>query len=777
MPVCDVRHNSSSSTPTARAPCATKWLNRTASSSATVQHVQLLSLNPSSAGANPNCTCPAKTHHLARHHGQSVCIPLPLINDFLAYNSFALTAKPASAATAAAALYGDLATLTFFCRTMRETRACNHLANLCVLHRYRRQPRYSPCTLFQPPVDQRPQLPPGLKKSSAASGQQAVYVDDDDDDDDDEDSFRIKRSIRYPRLFVAAPGKDTVDLWTTKLEHAYGLHGTSRYMQLIQHRYGLSGELRAMQPLSIGDLNACAATVSAENQRHIHFGRNVRSNCRVNVVRLMDQLGRDGAGEFVEVLLNYTEAKIDVMRPIPVLVRDAAAFEENAKADQDKWQLVSRFVTFDTFTELDNSPRPAVSLFSTAARLQQFRSVRYVRNIELQIRIDGSHTERPNRIFAPLLVIDYATLNTTALLTSDARAYVEFSYAVSFTKPSSQQVQQVLDICLYVYVSLAVLHTLLQTYRYKTRQQRQFCDVDTCGRCVGFLAGNVAVALFWTVLTVAGWCVWTAYGADASTLRLLMPIDAVQQRLLDVLLYVSVPLKAALVGQQLWRLCQVDVFFVDWERPRGNDGHYNAKSTGLHGMLDNATTSASVSSVGQHHNGGAYGEAGVSAWRTYFVANEWLRLGTQRKCSVLVHSVLVGGALLSLDYRLVSGDVLAQRDRTVTLASTAVVYVLAYVAQRVLGRWLIGQRLVGRSPAPRRFVDVCSVANVSVFVLQLETFGYYVHGRSPHGFADSDQTSMLMQLRREQEHTMGHRGLLLTSEQQTFAFLVPANLR
>lgn len=36
---------------------------------------------------------------------------------------------------------------------------------------------------------------------------------------------------------------------------------------------------------------------------------------------------------------------------------------------------------------------------------------------------------------------------------------------------------------------------------------------------------------------------------------------------------------------------------------------------------------------------------------------------------------------------------------------------------------------------------------------------------------------MMMQLRREQDNLCGNRGLLLTSEQQTYSFLVPRNVR
>lgn len=29
----------------------------------------------------------------------------------------------------------------------------------------------------------------------------------------------------------------------------------------------------------------------------------------------------------------------------------------------------------------------------------------------------------------------------------------------------------------------------------------------------------------------------------------------------------------------------------------------------------------------------------------------------------------------------------------------------------------------------QEFVDICSLANISVFILSLENYGYYIHGR------------------------------------------------
>jgi len=49
----------------------------------------------------------------------------------------------------------------------------------------------------------------------------------------------------------------------------------------------------------------------------------------------------------------------------------------------------------------------------------------------------------------------------------------------------------------------------------------------------------------------------------------------------------------------------------------------------------------------------------------------------------------------------------------------------------------------------QQFVDLCTMANVSVFIMEQKVFGYYIHGRSPHGIADTGMKEMYQQLQRE----------------------------
>ena len=50
------------------------------------------------------------------------------------------------------------------------------------------------------------------------------------------------------------------------------------------------------------------------------------------------------------------------------------------------------------------------------------------------------------------------------------------------------------------------------------------------------------------------------------------------------------------------------------------------------------------------------------------------------------------------------------------------------------------------------FIDLCSMCNVSVFVMTHRQYGHYIHGRSAHGKADVNLKAMHEFLIREEVH-------------------------
>jgi meckelin len=80
-------------------------------------------------------------------------------------------------------------------------------------------------------------------------------------------------------------------------------------------------------------------------------------------------------------------------------------------------------------------------------------------------------------------------------------------------------------------------------------------------------------------------------------------------------------------------------------------------------------------------------------------------------------------------------------------------------------------------PAYIDFVDLCSVANISVMIFNEELNGYYIHGKSPSGSSDVSSERLRLNLIAESMGNATHRGIHSTMpNQQTFEIVMPVNM-
>lgn len=79
--------------------------------------------------------------------------------------------------------------------------------------------------------------------------------------------------------------------------------------------------------------------------------------------------------------------------------------------------------------------------------------------------------------------------------------------------------------------------------------------------------------------------------------------------------------------------CNINIFFIDWERPR-------VKVSSVSGRLSSGTKNVAESSADGKKSASKTPDkintemAGVSIWRTYFAANEWAEIQSKRKLNV-----------------------------------------------------------------------------------------------------------------------------------------------
>uniref|UniRef100_A0AAZ3R725 Meckelin n=1 Tax=Oncorhynchus tshawytscha TaxID=74940 RepID=A0AAZ3R725_ONCTS len=311
------------------------------------------------------------------------------------------------------------------------------------------------------------------------------------------------------------------------------------------------------------------------------------------------------------------------------------------------------------------------------------------------------------------------------------------------------------QIALGVLGGVSVLYSLVKTASWKRRIGSPLIDMETVLKFLLFYAGDLANVFFF--ITVGTGLYWLIFYKAQHFVSVLLPLPGLQEERFVAYVGCAFALKTVQFLHKLIQQLSVDIFFIDWERPRGKA---------------NKTIQGTPSPV--------------SIWRTYFVANEWNEIQTIRKISPTFQIMAV---LFLLE--VVGFSSLALRDPWSDLQRPPQSYAPPYSLTLRYGLaatlWLcIGLLQIIFSSAfherfvedkIRQFVDLCSISNISVLLLSHRCFGYYIHGRSVHGHADTNMEEMNINLKREAESLCGQRGLLPNTDTQTFQISITSRLR
>uniref|UniRef100_A0A3Q4MRK7 Transmembrane protein 67 n=1 Tax=Neolamprologus brichardi TaxID=32507 RepID=A0A3Q4MRK7_NEOBR len=357
------------------------------------------------------------------------------------------------------------------------------------------------------------------------------------------------------------------------------------------------------------------------------------------------------------------------------------------------------------------------------------------------------------KVFPPLMTVTY-----TDVLITDLNTQTVTTFAVEYEMDQSEARLKT-DIALGVLGGVAVLYSLMKTISWKRRIASSFIDLETMVKFLLFYAGDLANVFF--AVTVGTGLYWLIFYKAQQFVSVLLPLPAQEEQFVTYI-GCAFALKAVQFLHKLALQVTVDIFLIDWERPRTKTNR-----------------SVPVSGESKHDT------SPVSIWRTYFVANEWNEIQTIRKISPTFQIMTVLFFLEVLGF-----SNLALRDPWSNLQRSPEEYTPSYSLTLRYGvaatLWLcIGLLQVifftvfyahFVEDKIRQFVDLCSVSNISVFILSYRCFGYYIHGRSVHGHADTNMEEMNNNLRREAESLCAQRGLLPNTEVQTFQVSLTSRL-
>ncbi|XP_009901246.2 meckelin [Dryobates pubescens] len=509
-------------------------------------------------------------------------------------------------------------------------------------------------------------------------------------------------------------------------------------LQFIAASFDAAGNFLKWQSLEGGILQLCPDTQTRLDAAYA-FGTTYQQSCKISLSKILLDFPHP---IFYDLFLEYSSADgQQALWALPVrnLNLQYSEMFVNQGSNMNNWLLTRRFFLVDALSGKESS----------SGRLP--RAVRIASRVTISIRL-VPHSQR-GAIYPPLITVAY----TDVLVQNPETQSVKVSFSVSY---EMEQSEAQTDIALGVLGGLAVLWSLLKTTGWKRRTGSSVIDLQTVLKFLLFYAGDLANVFF--LITVGTGIYWLVFFKAQQFVSVLLPLPSQEE---DFVTYIACAfsLKALQFLHLLVSQLTVDVFFIDWERPKGKV----LKAVEGEGVIKSAA-------------------APVSIWRTYFIANEWNEIQTVRKINPLFQVIavlffleVVGFSNLALmdsssSLTRSSESYIAPWSRTLRFGVSAALW-LAIAFLQILFFSVFYERFVEDKIS--QFVDLCCMSNISVFLLSHSCFGYYIHGRSVHGHADTNMEEMNLNLKREAENLCSQRGLLPNTECQTFQVSLSRRMR
>ena len=309
---------------------------------------------------------------------------------------------------------------------------------------------------------------------------------------------------------------------------------------------------------------------------------------------------------------------------------------------------------------------------------------------------------------------------------------------------------------------LAFLVMYVRVRNYNRRRQLSIYDVLYFTQVAVQGISSLGDTLFVLLLGLSLY--WILFFKGQSSISILLPVGSEGIAGFQILVILAFTGKLIHVLYQLYQQVTQIIFFIDWERPRGK---LEKKEKEQHSHNDDEQKKKRPTM------------APVSIWRSVLVANEWNELANSRLVSTPLIILIVLGLLDGAKWRWMrtaqpdakelSDDEHIASHFFLSFAITLLVFSGTVVGARLFN-WAFYAPYVKN--ALENFVDLCSINNVSVFLLKggYQT-GYYVHGRSVHSHADCDMAQFHKNLALEERHAVPKRGLAST-DQQCYEVLV-----
>lgn len=371
-------------------------------------------------------------------------------------------------------------------------------------------------------------------------------------------------------------------------------------INLISVRFNEDGRLDRMEQIDLNDLFLCKD--ERLQHRQVRFGINLHKKCKWNSNDLWHITTKFEKAKFNELYF-YSTSK-SKLYPVPIVF----IYEDQILS---RW-MVRRFFLVDSNIGKD------INRFGNIQGANSF--VIYAKSVSLQFRI--SKHSNDGKMYPPIIKIEYGLIDFE---TMNRNQTIETEFNVTFQMNDSN-FKYNLNLMISILCSFAILWSIFRTWCWTHRTGIENIDLSVIANfifnttstisniliivCIIFILNHLIVFKFQTIIHTV----------------LLTPI---QESTIIIYLTIAFMLKLIQLFKLIISITSVDIFFLDWEKPRKVDNYgkvdeKNRDSSSQHGIMgeQNSPTNTTI-------------------WRSYFVTNEWFELSHERRIHIGSHILLL----------------------------------------------------------------------------------------------------------------------------------------
>lgn len=365
-------------------------------------------------------------------------------------------------------------------------------------------------------------------------------------------------------------------------------------------------------------------------------------------------------------------------------------------------RLLNRFIYFRRFPLLDSH----VGIDRTTGKRLY---IVYAQSVVIKVQM--SRHSSVGRIHPPIIDIEYQLLESNHREEEPITTELKLIYW-----KDNDQLDFELMLATYIFGVLSIAMATGRTWIWYRRSEERSLIITLAVFAVKFFGYGANILMFVTLIVLITQFVVFKY----QTIMHVTLFTEEQETYFTIYLVIAFIFKLIQLLYELSRIVSVDIFFIDWEKPKKERSDKSADS---HVKRNSTTGTASTITTSRKTNGSTNENNievnNVTIWRSYLVANEWYELSLCRRVNWSIHVVAL---ILCFEYFSTptrSSSAWYENTQWIDeipestnarIAYGSLVFIILATVQYVYQKFYNENFRCNRF---NNFIDLCSVSNVS----------------------------------------------------------------